>query len=90
MISIIIKYENSPFSALIAKYIIIVFAIFMTLEQIKFASTIVNIAFLLIMGGLAVAFAISFGLGGREFAKRQLEKIENKIEKENNKATNID
>ncbi len=79
------KYANSPFSAMIAKYIIIVFAIFMTLEQIKFASTIVNLAFLLILGGLSVAFALSFGLGGREFAKRQLEKIEAKVEKENNK-----
>lgn len=79
------KYANSPFSAMIAKYIIIVFAIFMTLEQIKFASTIVNIAFLLILGGLSVAFALSFGLGGREFAKRQLEKIEKKVEKEDNK-----
>ena len=77
------KYANSPFTALIAKYIIIIFAIFMTLEQIKFASTIVNIAFLLILGGLSVAFALSFGLGGREFAKRQLEKIEAKVEKEN-------
>lgn len=80
------KYANSPFSAMIAKYVIIVFAIFMTLEQIKFASTIVNIAFLLILGGLSVAFALSFGLGGREFAKRQLEKIEAKVEKEDKKA----
>ncbi len=79
------KYGNSPFSAMIAKYTIITFAIFMTLEQIKFASNIVNIAFLLILGGLSVAFALSFGIGGREFAKRQLEKIEEKVEKEANK-----
>lgn len=81
------KYANSPFTAMIAKYIIIIFAIFMTLEQIKFASTIVNVAFLLILGGLSVAFALSFGLGGREFAKRQLEKMEKKIEEENNEPT---
>ncbi|MDY0235895.1 MAG: mechanosensitive ion channel [Gudongella sp.] len=79
------KYANSPFSAMIAKYIIITFAIFMTLEQIKFASSIVNLAFLLVLGSLSVAFAVSFGLGGREFAKRQLEKFEGKIEKEDNK-----
>lgn len=35
-----------------------IFAIFMTLGQIKFASTIVNIAFLLVLGGLSVAFGI--------------------------------
>src|SRR5699024_7735668 len=83
--NLINKYANSPFAAAITKYMIIVFAVFMTLEQIKFASTIVNIAFLLVLGGLSVAFALSFGLGGREFAKRQLEKFENKVEEDNNK-----
>ena len=34
------------------------------------------------MGGLAVAFALAFGLGGREFAKLQLQKLNNKIEEE--------
>lgn len=79
------KYAKSPFSAAIAKYIIIIFAVFMTLEQIKFASTIVNIAFLLVLGGLSVAFALAFGLGGRDFANRQLEKFEKKVEKGNKK-----
>ena len=79
------KYAKSPFTAAIAKYIIIVFAVFMTLEQIKFASTIVNIAFLLVLGGLSVAFALAFGLGGRDFANRQLKKFEEKAEKENSK-----
>ncbi len=74
------KYTSSAFTAAIAKYMIIIFAIFMTLEQIKFASSIVNIAFLLILGGLSVAFALSFGLGGREFAKNQLKKFEDKTE----------
>src|SRR5699024_516033 len=83
--NLINKYANSPFAAAITKYMIIVFAVFMTLEQIKFASNIVNIAFLLVLGGLSVAFALSFGLGGREFAKRQLEKFENKVEEDNNK-----
>lgn len=79
------KYAKSPFTAAIAKYIIIIFAVFMTLEQIKFASTIVNIAFLLVLGGLSVAFALAFGLGGRDFAKRQLERFEDKVEAENKK-----
>ncbi|MGO1469465.1 MAG: mechanosensitive ion channel [Tissierella sp.] len=77
------KYARSPFTAAIAKYIIIIFSVFMTLEQIKFASSIVNIAFLLILGGLSVAFALSFGLGGRDFANRQLKKFEEKVENEN-------
>jgi len=38
-----------------------------------------NIAFLVILSGLAIAFALSFGMGGREFAKKQLEKLDDKI-----------
>ncbi|HHZ14014.1 MAG TPA: mechanosensitive ion channel [Clostridiales bacterium] len=83
--SIIVKHVNSPISGKIAKYIIIVFAIFMTLEQIKFASTIVNTAFLLILGSLAVAFAVAFGIGGRDFARRQLDKLDRSIDVQDDK-----
>lgn len=76
--NLIRKTTKSALSANIVKYIVIVFAVFMTLDQLQFAEQIVNTAFLLILGGLMVAFAISFGIGGREFAKRQLAKFENK------------
>lgn len=66
----------------VVKYILYVLAVFMTLDQLQFASTIVNTAFLFIMGGVAVAFALAFGLGGREFAKLQLQKLDKKIEEE--------
>ncbi|MCH4826100.1 MAG: mechanosensitive ion channel [Planococcus sp. (in: firmicutes)] len=69
----------------VVKYVIIIIAVFMTLDQLNFATNIVNLAFLFIIAGLAVAFAISFGMGGRDFAKRQLEKFEAKMEKENDK-----
>ncbi|PYZ96198.1 hypothetical protein CR205_17705 [Alteribacter lacisalsi] len=79
---VIRKYTKSSFSGAIVKYIIITFAVFMALDQLGFATTIVNIGFLLILGGLSVAFAISFGIGGREFAKRNLEKFERKIQRD--------
>lgn len=81
----ITQTTGSRMSGNIIKYILIVMAVFMGLDQLKFATSIVNYAFLLILGGLSVAFAISFGIGGREFAKRQLEKIEAKVEKEQDK-----
>ncbi len=77
--NLIRKYTNSGITATLVKYIVIVFAVFMTLDQLKFATSIVNIAFILILGGLMVAFAISFGIGGREFAKNQLRKVESKM-----------
>lgn len=36
------------------------------------ASMSVNAAFIFIIGGLFVAFALAFGLGGRDFAKNNL------------------
>lgn len=69
----------------IVKYAIFIIAIFMTLDQLNFASSIVNLAFLFIIAGLAVAFAIAFGIGGRDFAKNQLAKMEKKMKEEDNK-----
>lgn len=73
---------KSPMSAILIKGVIIVFAVFMTLDQLQFATAIVNTAFLLILGGLMVAFALSFGLGGRDFAKHTLDKVQDKFEME--------
>jgi hypothetical protein len=80
------KATGSPFAGIMLKYILIVFAVFMALDQLNFASSIVNFAFMSIIGGLAVAFALSFGLGGRDFARKQLERADQKIEKESNKS----
>lgn len=76
---------GSKFAGELVKYIVIVFALFMALDQLNFGSNIVNLAFLFIIGGLAVAFALSFGLGGRDFARKQLERADQKIEKESSK-----
>ena len=57
----------------------------MVLDQLNFASNIVSTAFIFIIGGIAVAFALAFGLGGRDFAHKQLEKLDDKVDKEKNK-----
>ncbi len=64
----------------IAKYTIITLAFFMALNQLGVASTIVNAAFILILGGFTLAFGLAFGLGGREAAGRTLNKVSNKME----------
>ncbi len=75
------KYTNaSKFTAMVAKCIIVFFAIFMTLNQLGIAMVVVNTAFMMILGALSIAFAVSFGIGGRAFASRTLEKFEQKIE----------
>lgn len=81
----ITKSSGNRMTGGIVKYAIIIMAVFMTLDQLNFATNIVNLAFLFIIAGLAVAFAISFGFGGQEMAKRTLAKLEAKAEEEEKK-----
>ena len=82
---ILSNFPESKATALIAKVFIIILGIFITLYQLGIASQLVNNAFLIILGAVGVAFAISFGIGGREFASHMLNKVENKIDKKSNK-----
>ena len=67
------------------RYAIIVLSIFMTLDQLKFAPTIVNAAFIIILGALAFAFVLAVGLGGKDFAAKQLSNLEQALEQEEEK-----
>lgn len=53
----------------------------MSLNSMGFAEDIVNLGFALILGAVAVAVALSFGLGGREAAGKQMHKIIDKFNK---------
>lgn len=77
------KSTGNAMLAEIAKYLVIIVSVFMTLDQLHFAKSIVNVAFLLILGAVAVAFAISFGIGGKGFAEQQLSKFSKKMESKN-------
>ena len=79
------KFSVSKFTALAAKVAIIITGVFMALSQLGVASTLVNSTFIITIGAIAVAFAISFGLGGREFASHQMKKLEQKMEKSSKK-----
>lgn len=50
--------------------IILAIGAFMALRELQIAPEIVNAAFMLTLGALAVAAALAFGLGGREVAGR--------------------
>lgn len=56
--------------------------VFMILSELGIAQELVNAAFILIVAALAVAFALSFGIGGREFAGRMLKKLEDHVSNE--------
>jgi small-conductance mechanosensitive channel len=75
-----VTHNNSRMLARIAKYTIFTITVFMALDQLGVAHSIVNAAFILVLGGLALAFGLAFGLGGTEFARKYLLKLDNKLE----------
>lgn len=68
---------NHTVLALVGKISIYTIGAFMVLSELGIAKEIVNTAFILIIAALATAFAISFGIGGRDFAGKALKKLEN-------------
>ena len=73
------KFPEAKGGALLAKVAIYVLAAFISLSQLQIASEIVNTTFILVVAALCVAFAIAFGVGGRQFAQNRLEKLEDKL-----------
>lgn len=59
--------------ALAARVSILALAGAMALREMGLANEIINLAFGLLLGAVAVAVALAFGLGGREIAARELE-----------------
>jgi hypothetical protein len=59
--------------ATIAPGLVMAIAVFMILNQLKIAPTIVTITYAALLGTLGLAAGLSFGLGGRDVASRMLE-----------------
>lgn len=62
-----------------ARFAIIGFACLIALEQLRIAPTLITTLFAAVMGGLALAFGLSFGLGGRDHAGRLLSRSESSL-----------
>jgi hypothetical protein len=57
----------------VAPVLVMAIAFFMILDQLEIAPTIVTITYAGLIGAIALAMAIAFGLGGRDVAARMLE-----------------
>jgi hypothetical protein len=64
---------NARLLAWAARVAILVLSGAMALRQMGIANEIVNLAFGLLLGAIAVAAALAFGFGGRDIAGRELE-----------------
>ena len=78
--------QGSQFLANIVRVLIMGLVLAMGLKAMGIADSIVNLAFGLTLGAVAVAFALSFGLGGQEAAARFLRKMQDKMDKEQDEA----
>ncbi len=74
--------QGSQFLANIVRVLIMGLVLAMGLKAMGIADSIVNLAFGLTLGAVAVAFALSFGLGGQEAAARFLRKMQDKMDRE--------
>jgi len=74
------RIGNPIIFAGIARWAIIGFASLIALEQLQIAPALITVLFTSIVGAVALAFGLAFGLGGRETAARWLNRTENAIE----------
>ncbi|HEY7656114.1 MAG TPA: hypothetical protein VH881_04540 [Burkholderiales bacterium] len=58
----------------LAQYAIIVFVVLIALDQVSVGGEIIRQSFLIILGGIVLALALAFGIGGRDWAAGLLER----------------
>jgi len=58
----------------LARYAIIVFVVLIVLDQINVGGAIIRQSFLIILGGVVLALALAFGIGGQHWAAGLLER----------------
>lgn len=79
------EYNSSRWLGNLVRILIMGLVIAMGLKAMGIADSIVNLAFGLTLGSVAVAFALAFGLGGRQPAERLLTDLLDKAKTEGNK-----
>jgi hypothetical protein len=58
----------------LARYAIMVFVVMIAFDQLDIGGRIISWAFLIVLGGLVLALALAFGLGGQRWAAAHLER----------------
>jgi hypothetical protein len=69
-----VEVQDAELLGRLAQYAIIVFVVLIVLDQINIGGTIVRQSFLIILGGVVLALALAFGIGGQHWAAGLLER----------------
>ena len=62
----------------LSEYAVIIFVVFVALEQLEIGTTLLTAAFQIGFGAIGLAFALAFGLGGREWAAGVIKRMADK------------
>ncbi|MBC2731064.1 hypothetical protein [Thiobacillus sp.] len=62
----------------LSEYAVIIFVVFVALEQLQIGTSLLTAAFQIGFGAVGLAFALAFGLGGREWAANVIKKMTEK------------
>lgn len=69
-----IRVQDAELLGRVARYAVLLFVVLIALDQVNVDGTVLFYTFLVILGGVVLTLALAFGLGGREWAARRLEK----------------
>ncbi|MGA1979349.1 MAG: hypothetical protein ABSG99_02125 [Sedimentisphaerales bacterium] len=69
------KLPKPEILAGISRWAIIIFAVTIALEQLGIAPLLVSATFNIILGGIVLALALAFGLGGKDAAAKYIEEL---------------
>jgi hypothetical protein len=72
------KLPKPELLAGISRWAIIIFALTIALAQLGIATLLVTTTFNIILGGIVLALALAFGLGGKDAAARYLDELKQK------------
>jgi hypothetical protein len=68
------RIQDADLLGRIVRYVIMTLVVMIALSQIEIGGDIVQRAFLIILGGLMLALALAFGLGGKDWAASLLQR----------------
>jgi hypothetical protein len=69
-----IGLQDAELLARLAQYAIIAFVVLIALDHLEVGGRLIHQSFLIVLGGVVLALALAFGLGGREWAADLLER----------------
>lgn len=76
-----IGLSQAKFLTKVTEVVVVAFAIFITLEQLKIGIRITEITLSIILGSLGLGLALAFGLGCRDLAGKFVEELIDKLKK---------